>query len=99
MVLRIDLEINVDGASLDELILMKAILKMVDQGYAEEGVETPERVLDKLNTVSTEITVRNKAELQRQLKEAKIRRGALATLSEQRSALDQKIANLEKKLA
>lgn len=82
---------------IEDLILAKGNLTVLDAGFQELGIETPEWVTDKLNLVSAEIINRNRAELQRRLKAAKARRAALATVDEKRNALDAEIAALEQK--
>jgi hypothetical protein len=88
----------IDDVTVDDLILARANLTSLSQGYQEIGVDTPEWVSDKLILVTEEITKRNRTELQRQLKQAKTRRSALATADEKRQALDAMISELEKKL-
>lgn len=87
-----------DDVALEDLILAKVDLRNLDAGCQEAGVETPEWVVDKLSLVTSEITNRNRVELQRQLKTAKARRSALATMDEKRKAMDATIAGLEAKL-
>jgi len=88
-----------DGIDLEDLILARADLKALDEGYKETGLDTPEWVMDKLGLVSTEIVNRNRAELARALKNAKARRAALATMDEKRKALDDLITSLDQKLS
>jgi hypothetical protein len=92
------LSLLVDDISIEDLILAKGDLKVLDAGFQELGIDTPEWVTDKLSLVSAEVVSRNKAELMRRLKAARARRMALATPDEKRSKLEQEIAALEQKL-
>jgi hypothetical protein len=88
----------VDDVTLDDLVLAKGLLTVLDQGYQESGVETPEWVIDKLNVVAKEITNKNRVELQRKLRAAQARRATLATPEEKRNVLDSEIKVLQEKL-
>lgn len=92
---RLDIEVEIDT---DELILAKGLLRMVDEGYQEAGVDTPTWVTDKLKNVSEEINRKNRAELEALLKKAQARRMALRTADEKRKALEAQISELEAKL-
>lgn len=83
----------------EDLILAKVSLKILDGGFQESGVDTPDWILDKLQLIASEINNRNRADIQKQLKQAKARREAIATPDEKRGKLDAQIAELEKKLA
>ncbi len=98
MALRIVVDMETDGATMEDLYLAKGALKMIDQGYQDDQIETPEWVVDNLTAIGAEITNRNRAELQRRLKAAKARRSAIATPDEKRTRLDQEIEALEGKL-
>lgn len=87
-----------DEVSIEDLILAKDGLSVLDAGFQELQIETPEWITDKLTLVSSEIINRNRAELQRRLKAAKARRAGLATVDEKRAALDAEIAALEQSL-
>ena len=84
--------------NVEELILAKAQLKTMDDGYQDLKLETPEWILDKLAETSREINNRVQGELQRRLRNAKARRSALRTADEKRKDLDDEIAALESKL-
>jgi len=88
-----------EDISIEDLILAKNDLKVLDTGFQEIGVESPEWVTDKLSLVSDEIVNRNRAELQKRLRAAKARRAALATPDEKRGALEREIEALEQKLS
>lgn len=96
--LRIVIDLDHETADLENLYLAKAVLKLIDQGYQEDGVETPEAIMDKMTAITGEITNRNRAELQKKLKMAKARRSSLATPDEKRTRLDVEIAKLESQL-
>ena len=87
-----------EANGVEELILAKSTLVTLDTGYQTEGIDSPEWVTDGLGTLSREITSRNRAELERQLKASLSRREALATVDEKRATLDEKIKALEEKL-
>ncbi len=84
--------------TVEALMLARYQLQVIDKGYQELGLETPEWVSDKMLDVEREITFRVKSELQRRLKTSKARRSALATADEKRATLDTEIAELEKRL-
>lgn len=88
-----------DVGTVEMLLLAKSQLKIIDEGYQELGLETPEWISEKQLEVAREITSRVRAELTRQLKGYKARRAAEAPKEERLSFLDTKITELEKKLA
>ncbi len=96
--IKINVEIDVDGATIEDLYLAKGVLNMIDKGFQDDQIETPEWIMDKVTAINSEINSRNKAELQKKLKNAKARRAALATPDEKRSKLDEEIAILEAKV-
>jgi hypothetical protein len=87
-----------DINSVEELLLAQNQLKIIDQGYQELKLNTPEWVLDKLSETGREIDMRVRGELARRLKNAKARRSALRTADEKRKDLDAEILELENKL-
>lgn len=93
--------IVVEGTDLEQidtvadLLLIKSQLRVVDDGFQELKVETPEWITDKLAEVNSEVNTRLKGELLRRLRAAKARRSALRTDTEKREELDQQIAELE----
>jgi hypothetical protein len=90
---------NVEEVStVEELILAQNQLKIIDQGYVDLRLPTPEWVLDKMGETGHEINMRVKNELARRLKGAKARRSALRTADEKRKSLDVEIAELENQL-
>jgi hypothetical protein len=84
--------------SVEELILAQNQLKIIDQGYQDLKLSTPDWVLDKLGETGHEIDSRIRSELARRLKNAKSRRSALRSADEKRKDLDAEIAVLEGKL-
>jgi hypothetical protein len=98
MGIRIVVEMNVETASVEDLYLARGILRMIDSGFTEDGIEPPEAIIDQLSNVNSEITNRNRAELNRRLKAAKARRSTLLTREEKSKMLDDEIAQLEQKL-
>jgi hypothetical protein len=87
-----------DVGTVEMLLLAKNQLKVIDEGYQELGLQTPEWVSQKQLDVAQEITSRVRAELTRQLKTYKARRAAEAPKEERLAFLDTKITELEKKL-
>ncbi len=83
----------------ETLMLARNQLKVIDDGYQELGLETPEWIAGKQLEVAKEITSRVEAELRRQLKMAKARRAAEAPKEEKIEKLDVTIVDLEKRLA
>lgn len=84
-----------DIGTVEELLLARNQLKIIDDGYQELKLPTPEWVIDKLGSVSAEITSRVKSELMRRLRAAKARRSSLRTAEEKRNSLDTEITELE----
>ena len=90
---------DVEGiGTVEELLLARNQLKVVDDGYQELSLVTPEWVTDKMSEISIEITSRVRNELQRRLRAAKARRSALRTADEKRKDLNVEIQELEGKL-
>jgi hypothetical protein len=86
-------------STVEELMLARNQLGVIDQSYQDMSLGTPEWVVDKLTAVGNEIDIRLRNELARRLKNAKARRSALRTADEKRKDLDAEIQELEKKLA
>ena len=98
-ILIIDVESNVEEiGTVHELFLARNQLWVIDQGYQDLGLPTPEWIADRQLDVDREITLRVKSDLQRRLKAAKARRSALGTAEEKRNILDDEIKELEKTL-
>lgn len=87
---------DVDDTS--ELILIQNQLKILDAGYQELKISTPEFVLEKLAQVNAAIYNSVKAQLAHRLKHATARREALRTADEKRNSLDAEIAELNSQL-
>lgn len=87
-----------DVDTVEALILARNQLKVIDGGYQELGLETPEWIAEKQLEVAQEITTRVRSELLRRLKMAKARRAAEAPKEEKLGKLDATIADLEKRL-
>jgi hypothetical protein len=84
--------------TVEELILGQNQLRVIDQGYQDLKLSTPEWVIDKLTQTTKEIDNRVQGELQRRLRAAKARRSALRTADEKRKDADAEIAELEARL-
>lgn len=89
---------DIDSRNIDDLMLAKATLQTLDRGYQEAEIVPSEWIVDGINALTREITNKNRAELQRQLKVRKARRSDLATAAEKRKSEDVAIADLEAKL-
>ena len=90
--------IVIDTTDVENLMIVKNYLMVIDKEYQNLSLDTPEWVTDKLGEVSREIDSRVKAELTLMLKQAKSRRAALKTADEKRNDLDAQIKTLEGKL-
>ena len=90
--------IEIDTTEIEDLMVIKNQLAVIDTEYQNLTLDTPEWVTDKLGEVSREINNRVTAELTLKLKQAKSRRSALKTADEKRKDLDVEIAALEGKL-
>jgi hypothetical protein len=97
-ILIIDQAQVVESFQVEELMLAREQFKLIDSGYQELKLPTPEWIMDKLGEINREITLRVRADLERQLKNAKARRAALATADEKRQLLDAQITALEETL-
>jgi hypothetical protein len=84
--------------TVEELILGQNQLRVIDQGYQDLKLSTPEWVIDKLTQTTKEIDNRVQGELQRRLRAAKARRSALRTADEKRKDADAEIEELEARL-
>jgi len=89
---------NFEHIQLNDLFLERERLKVIDVGYTELDLDTPEEVLCLLSEINQEIKSRIRGELERKLRVAKMRREALKTQSEKRNDADREIEELEKKL-
>ena len=99
MKLRIDLKVTeLENLAVEELLLGKNQLKVIDDGFQELKVDTPEWVIDRMAAMTSEINGRVKATLQKRLRAAKSRRAALRTADEKRNALDAEILELSAKI-
>ena len=98
MSIKIVLDLNTDGASLEELYLSKAILGMIDQGFQSDQIETPEWIADKMTAINAEITSRYRADLERRLKLAEARAASYASREEKRDKALAAVAELKKRL-
>jgi hypothetical protein len=87
---------NMDDVA--DLILAKNQLAIIDAGYQDLGIETPDWILDQLVAIDSQITAQVRGQLQARLRAAKARRSNLATMSEKRASADAEIKELEDKL-
>ena len=91
--------IEITTTDVEDLMIVKRQLMVIDEEYKCLIVDTPDWVTDKLDEVTKEITGRMQAELKRKLKAATVRRAALKTADEKRKDLDTEIEALTNKLA
>ncbi|OGC77237.1 hypothetical protein A2619_04450 [candidate division WWE3 bacterium RIFOXYD1_FULL_39_9] len=87
-----------ENLSLEELILGKAQLKVLSDGYEELKVDAPDWVLVQSSAIVSEISRRTKDELLRRLKAAKARQASLLSRREIRQSVDAEVAELEARL-
>jgi precorrin-4 methylase len=85
--------------SVEELILARSQLQVIDAGFQDLKLDTPEWVVDRLSEIDQEINIRTRNELLKRLRAAKARRSALLSKDERRQNLEAEIADLEGKLA
>lgn len=96
--IRITLDLDTDGASLEDLYLSKGILAMIDQGFQADQIETPEWIVDKMTAINSEITSRCREELERRLKLAEARAAGYASREEKKEKALSEMAELRKRL-
>jgi precorrin-4 methylase len=72
---------------------------VIDAGFQDLKLDTPEWVVDRLSEIDQEINIRTRNELLKRLRAAKARRSALLSKDERRQNLEAEIADLEGKLA
>ena len=78
-----------------ELFLSRSQLRTIMSGYEELKLDTPEWVIDRVETIEREINLRVNSDLQLRLRQAKARRASLLTNEEKRASLDSEISMLE----
>ena len=91
--------IDIEETNLESLMILKNQLKIVDDGYQELNIDTPEWVLDKLLAATSEINTRTRAELQRQLRAEEARVAALTPRDERLKDAKARVEALKAKLA
>jgi hypothetical protein len=89
---------SVSDTNIENLLIAKGTLGVLENQYFDAGLETPEWVIDGINAIKREVTARSRAELELRLKKTLAQREALATVSERRSKLDAEIKALNEKL-
>jgi hypothetical protein len=90
--------IEIETTDIENLMIIKRQLMVIDEEYVSMSLTTPDWVLDKLGEVGREIKVRVEAELTRKLRNAESRRDALKSMSEKREDIDKSIASLKAQL-
>jgi len=91
--------VDPEEASMEDLFMVRNQLGVIDAGYQDTKLPTPEWVIDKLTDIDREVTNRARAELTRQLKAALARDAALKPKGELRKDIQTEIAELQKRLA
>lgn len=92
------IDVDVETLEIPELYLQRGFLQSIDKGYQDDGLDTPDYIIDRLNAVNFEITNRNRAELERQLKAAEARLQGLKSREEKATELKDTVAKLKEKL-
>ena len=90
---------SADRLSLDELLMLRATARVLRSEYGTQVIPAPEWLEDAERRLNRELYLRRQDELEKQLREARNARAAIATPDEKRGRLDDQIAALEKLLA
>lgn len=89
---------SADRLSLDELLMLRASARLLRGEYDTQVIPVPEWLDDAERRLARELFLRRQDELEKQLREARNARAAVATPDEKRNRLDETIARLEKLL-
>lgn len=87
---------SADSLSVDELMMLRATARLLRSEYGQQVIPVPEWLEDAERRLNRELYLRRQDELEKELKEARQARAAIATPDEKRNRLDQKIQELEK---
>ena len=87
--------VDVEVPSLEELIELSAIARLLGQEFPIAGAEVPEWLIQKSKALRREIGVRMADAVEKELKDLKAAREHLRPAEERRTALDERIAKLE----
>lgn len=90
--------IVVEDTGVEDLMIAKSQLAIIDAGYTELKLETPEWVTNRLSEVTREILARVRAERERRLRELESRATALKPRSEVRKDVQKEIEALKAQL-
>ncbi len=86
---------DVDRLGLDELLALKGFGEMLRAQYSAFQIDEPAFVGDNLKALSREIRARNADNIDKMLRDKKLRLEGLATPDEKRKKLAEEIAALE----
>lgn len=89
---------DVCAAPLEDLKLFTVLLSNFVAGYATESLAVPEWMADKQREARRELTVRVRAEKERQVRQLRARMETLLTPEEQRAKMSEEITRLQKDL-
>lgn len=89
---------DIDSRNIDDLLITKGTLLALNVGYEDSLLDTPEWVIDGINSLSREITSRSRAELERELRREEASLEALSTREERRTKKRERVEALRKKL-
>ena len=84
--------------TVEELMLAQNQLRVMDNGYQERDLDTPDWIIDQLANITREITIRMRGELERKLKIAEARALGLRTRKEVKADTEDEIKKLRKQL-
>jgi hypothetical protein len=90
--------LSVEKADLDELIALHSFGLSLKTNYATFGMEIPDWVNDNVSSLVSEIKLRRKDSLQKELRKAELALGALKTAEEKRAELRDKITRIKSNL-
>lgn len=89
---------KVDENAIEDMLMMHAAGKMLRASYEEFSLEAPEWLVDKLASLAREIEVKQRDELERELKKAELALEGLKSAEEKRSDLRAKAERLKARL-
>lgn len=91
-------QFKLEDESVDEMLMMHASAKMLHQSYIGFGLEPPEWVVDKLSALDREIRIKQRDELERELKKTELALEGLKSAQEKREDLRAKANRLRSRL-
>lgn len=91
-------QFEVNDESVENMLVQFAFGKSLQAAYAEFGLESPECLSDRVNALGREIKIKQRDELERELKKAELALEGLKSAEEKRSDLRAKAERLRAKL-